>query len=84
MASPLDEELNEKLAIGAGQPVQKFPLKNTQVAAIIDGNHTEFILSKYSNCIFVMITQLGKPGTIVKNNLFSFSFYSCANNFPIV
>lgn len=63
----LDNELNEKLSTGDGSNpgVKKFPLKNTQIAAVISGVHTEFVLTKYANCFFVMITQTGKPGTIV-------------------
>ncbi len=75
MASLLDEELNEKLQIGGHQAAKKsFPLKNIQVAALIDGVHTEFILTKYANCLFVIVTQTEKLGTIV--SIFSGTYLS--------
>jgi len=38
----------------------------TQTAAVIDGVHTDFVLSSYGNMIMIVVTQLGKMGTILQ------------------
>ena len=36
-----------------------------QATSIIDGTPTDFVISVYANRVFVIITQNGKPGTLV-------------------
>lgn len=45
---------------------EEFPLKNKQTAIDIKGVHTEILLTGFSDRIFVVITQYGKIGSLVK------------------
>lgn len=45
------------------------PFTTRQFAAIISGIHTEFFLSGYENRYFIVISQLGKLGTLVRKDL---------------
>ena len=40
-----------------------------QVTALICGISTDFILNVYSNRVFIIITQNGKPGTLISVSL---------------
>jgi proteasome assembly chaperone 3 len=44
---------------------EEFPIQNKQTAIIIDGTHTEILLTGFSDKIFVVITQYGKIGSLV-------------------
>lgn len=46
--------------------VEDFPVRTRQEAFTINGVHTELILSAYEDRIFILATQLGKPGTLVR------------------
>lgn len=46
------------------EPSSPFTTRN--FAALIDGVHTEFFLSGYEDRYFFIISQLGKPGTMVR------------------
>jgi hypothetical protein len=59
--APLVDEFS-KLQVNKGT----FPVKTKQFAAKIVGIVTEFIVSVFSDYIFILITQNGKPGTIVR------------------
>jgi len=43
----------------------KPPFSTLQLAAMIDGIHTEFILTTYSNLVFFVVTQLEKLGSLL-------------------
>lgn len=45
---------------------EEFPLKNKQAAVDIKGVHTEILLTGFADKIFVVITQYGKIGSLVK------------------
>eukprot|EP01137_Pigoraptor_chileana_P013317 Opistho-2@66682 len=42
-----------------------FPVNTVQFAAVVDGTHTDFVISSFSNRIFVAITQYEKLGTLI-------------------
>jgi proteasome assembly chaperone 3 len=41
-----------------------FPPRAGQCAYVIDGAHTEMCVTEYSNRVFVVVTQVGKLGTV--------------------
>lgn len=41
-----------------------FPPRPGQCAYVIDGAHTEFLVTEYSDHVFVVATQVGKLGTV--------------------
>jgi len=43
-----------------------FPVRTKQVAADIDGVHTEFVLMAYENRIVIFVTQIGRVGTVLE------------------
>lgn len=55
------------------QPEVKFPLQTRQIATTINGNHTEIIITPFSDHIFIAITQTQKLGTLVCIALLSIS-----------
>jgi len=46
----------------------KFPLKTRQFAVIIEGDHTDFVITSYSDRIFIIVTQINKLGTLTLSN----------------
>lgn len=44
----------------------EFPVKNKQIAINIDGIKTEILLQGFSDKIFIVVTQYGKIGSLVK------------------
>jgi len=57
------------MGTGDGEDIrdeEKTPFSTVQFAYEIDGIHTEFILSTYTNLLFFTITQYSKLGTIIK------------------
>lgn len=67
MASLADDAANARIGPISPPPpaTAPFPVKTKQVAAVIDGIHTEFIMSVFSDRIMISITQLNKLGTVV-------------------
>ena len=45
-------------------PASMFPPRAGQCAYVIDGAHTEMCVTEYSNRVFVVVTQVGKLGTV--------------------
>lgn len=43
----------------------KFPVKNKQAAKVIQGHHTEVLVSGYADRIFIVVTQYGRVGSLV-------------------
>jgi len=43
-----------------------FPVQTRQFAAIIDNAHTEFVVMGYDNRVVVIVTQIGKLGSILQ------------------
>eukprot|EP01119_Soliformovum_irregulare_P020859 TRINITY_DN6823_c0_g1_i1.p1 TRINITY_DN6823_c0_g1~~TRINITY_DN6823_c0_g1_i1.p1 ORF type:complete len:160 (+),score=18.24 TRINITY_DN6823_c0_g1_i1:26-505(+) len=43
-----------------------FPVKTKQIAAKIEGIHTEIIINVYLDYVFIIITQTNKIGTIIE------------------
>lgn len=43
-----------------------FPVKTRQWRQEVNGHPTEFVLFLFANCIFAIVTQLDKLGTIVR------------------
>jgi len=41
-------------------------IKTTHLAIVINGVHTEILQQRFSNCIFMLITQTGKMGTLIE------------------
>jgi proteasome assembly chaperone 3 len=41
-----------------------FPPRAGQCACIIDGAHTEFLFTEYADRVLVIVTQIGKLGTV--------------------
>ena len=58
-ASLLFAGLPEMAPEASGAPESK------QISVKIGENQTEIILTPFSNCIFILITQVGKIGTLV-------------------
>lgn len=79
LALIMDAERIEELT---GRPDKAFradpkaPFTTIQRAAVIEGVHTEFILTSYSNMIFFVITQNEKLGSIVRTTLLTTPFGS--------
>ena len=46
---------------------ESFPVLCKQFAMNIDGVKTEIVMNKYSNKIFIIVTQLSKIGSFVRN-----------------
>lgn len=42
-----------------------FPVLTRQVAALVNGTHTDIVLSAFLDKIFIAVSQTGKFGTIV-------------------
>ena len=43
----------------------RFPLNNKQAACKVHGNHTEILVTGYSDKIFIVVTQYGRIGSLV-------------------
>ena len=41
-----------------------FPPRPGQCAYVIDGAHTEFLVTEYTDRLFIVVTQIGKLGTV--------------------
>jgi len=41
-----------------------FPPRPGQCAYVIDGAHTEFLVTEYADRLFIVVTQIGKLGTV--------------------
>jgi hypothetical protein len=50
---------------------EKFPVTNKQAAKIIQGIHTEVLVSGFQDKIFVVVTQYGRIGSMVRANMIS-------------
>eukprot|EP00959_Pyramimonas_sp_CCMP1952_P101294 2119160-Pyramimonas_sp.AAC.1 len=46
--------------------VGPFPVQTRQFAAVIDEVHTEFVVMGYDNRVVVIVTQIGKLGSIMQ------------------
>jgi hypothetical protein len=49
---------------GAGG-ADMFPVKTKQWVQEVGGHSTDFVLCLFANCVFIIVTQLGKIGTMV-------------------
>eukprot|EP00050_Salpingoeca_kvevrii_P008232 m.301659 g.301659 ORF g.301659 m.301659 type:complete len:127 (-) comp14879_c0_seq1:61-441(-) len=47
------------------EELQGNPLVTHQAAAVIDGVHTEFVLTRYANLVFVAVTQRRRLGSLM-------------------
>ncbi|KAJ7517169.1 hypothetical protein O6H91_21G012900 [Diphasiastrum complanatum] len=45
--------------------IPRFPVATTQLSSIIEDTRTEFMLCSYDDAVLVIVTQLGKLGTIL-------------------
>ena len=57
----------ERVAPPSSNPrtrARMFPPRPGQCAYVIDGAHTEFLVTEYSDHVFVVATQVGKLGTV--------------------
>lgn len=45
---------------------EKFPVTNKQAARIVQGIHTEVLVSGFKDKIFVVVTQYGRIGSLVR------------------
>jgi proteasome assembly chaperone 3 len=45
---------------------EKFPVTNKQTARIVQGIHTEVLVSGFKDKIFVVVTQYGRIGSLVR------------------
>ena len=43
----------------------EFPLRTKQFAAVVDGEHTEFVLMGFDNRVMVVVSQIGAVGTVL-------------------
>uniref|UniRef100_A0A6T5UGU5 Uncharacterized protein n=1 Tax=Polyblepharides amylifera TaxID=1486889 RepID=A0A6T5UGU5_9CHLO len=43
-----------------------FPVPTQHFAAVLEGEHTEFLITGYDNRVMVMVTQLGRVGTVLQ------------------
>jgi len=50
---------------GAGEIGTHFPVKTKQWTQAVQGHSTDFVLNLFADCIFIIVTQLGKMGTLV-------------------
>jgi proteasome assembly chaperone 3 len=50
-----------------------FPVPTKQFAAEVLGVHTEFVLQGFDNRVLVVVTQLGKVGTVLQARSVSLS-----------
>ncbi|KAL6068589.1 Proteasome assembly chaperone 3 [Balamuthia mandrillaris] len=58
--------MQKQTAGGQESPLASRSVPSTkQFAAVINGVHTEFILTPFADRIFIVITQLGKLGTLI-------------------
>ncbi|KAI5075353.1 hypothetical protein GOP47_0009429 [Adiantum capillus-veneris] len=46
--------------------VPSFPVSSKEFSTVVQGIKTDFILSSYDDYIFVLVTQLGKMGTLLQ------------------
>ncbi len=53
------------------QPV--FPLKTRQAARLLNGIHTEVLVTGFRDKILVIVTQYGRIGSLVCNDLKNYS-----------
>jgi proteasome assembly chaperone 3 len=52
-----------------------FPVPTKQFAAEVQGVHTEFVLQGFDNRVLVVVTQLGKVGTVLQARSVSLSLF---------
>ena len=43
-----------------------FPVQTRQFAAVIEDVHTEFVVMGYDNRVMVIVTQIGKLGSVIQ------------------
>jgi hypothetical protein len=53
------------MAAAAGAGEDRFPVKTKQWVQVVNGHSTDFVVCLFANCVFVIVTQLGKIGTMV-------------------
>jgi len=46
--------------------LKQFPVVTKQFASLVQGEHTEFVLSSFSDHVFILVTQINKIGTMIK------------------
>jgi hypothetical protein len=46
---------------------EKFPVKNKQAARTVQGMHTEVLVSSYADKIFIVVSQYGRIGSLVRS-----------------
>jgi len=51
---------------GAGEIGTHFPVKTKQWTQAVQGHSTDFVLNLFADCIFIIVTQLGKMGTLMR------------------
>jgi hypothetical protein len=47
------------------QHTASFPIKTKAFSMDVNQKKTDFMIQEFSDTVFVVITQIGKPGTIV-------------------
>lgn len=55
-----------------------FPVPTIQGSALIAGLSTDMVFSSFQDCSFLVITQLGKLGTMVRSLLATALIVSCS------
>eukprot|EP01087_Luapelamoeba_hula_P017879 TRINITY_DN5684_c0_g1_i1.p1 TRINITY_DN5684_c0_g1~~TRINITY_DN5684_c0_g1_i1.p1 ORF type:complete len:167 (+),score=44.90 TRINITY_DN5684_c0_g1_i1:23-502(+) len=62
------DDLEDGAMAGIGSAMGATQTAPTLIAAVINGHHTELVITPYSNVVFIIVTQLGKIGTLMQVN----------------